>query len=198
MQSLRALILILMTGLAACGGEPPPEYRGSAIPDAGFGRSLALRDHTGRDVTLETFRNKYLILAFGYTHCPDVCPTTLSDLAGAMKLLGEADAARVQVLFVTLDPERDTQEVLSAYVPYFHPGFLGLVGAPEQVASTAREFRVAYRKHEVEGASDYLLDHSAGAYVLDEKGKIRLYLPYGQKPEDITHDLKLLMHRDRS
>ena len=184
-------LFLLALGLAGCGA-PAPEFKGSDITGAGFGKRLALTDHNGRPVTLETFRGKLVVLFFGYTHCPDVCPTTLSDMAQALKLVPPAVAGKVQVLFVSVDPERDTPETLKAYVPYFHPAFLGLYGTPEEVAKAATEFKVAFRKHVEPGATGYLVDHSAGSYVLDEKGRLRLYLPFAHPPADIAHDLSTL------
>lgn len=191
MRGLFVLWLALL--LAGCGEKPAPVYKGSDISGAQFGRSLALTDHNGRAVTLASFKGKLVVVFFGYTHCPDVCPTTLSDMAQAMKLMRPEDAARVQVLFVSVDPERDTPEILKAYVPYFHPDYLGLHGTPEQVALAAREFRIVYRTHVEPGASDYLIDHSAGSYVLDTEGRMRLYLPFATPPADIAHDLSVLL-----
>ncbi len=188
------LVLLLLVGLVACDSAPKPQYQGTDVTGADFGRSLALTDHNGRPVTLDTFKGKVIVLFFGYTHCPDVCPTTLSDMAAALKLMVPEDAARVQVLFASVDPERDTPETLRAYVPYFHPSFLGLYGTPEQVAAAAKEFKVMYRKHVEPGATGYLVDHSAGSYVLDTRGHLRLYLPYAHSPEAIAHDLSTLMH----
>jgi len=188
-RALLAAFLVL--SLAGCSG-PSREYKGSDISGAEFGKHLSLTDHNGRAVTLETFRGKLLVLFFGYTHCPDVCPTTLQDMAQALKLVGPGVADKVQVLFVTVDPERDTADTLKAYVPYFNAGFLGLRGTPADVEAAAREFRVVFRKHVAPGASGYLVDHSAGSYVLDASGKLRLYLPYAHPPADIAHDLSLL------
>jgi protein SCO1 len=185
-------ILFLSIWILGCGVGPAPGYKGSDITGADFGKRLALTDHNGRAVTLESFRGKLVVLFFGYTHCPDVCPTTLSDMAQALKLMEPSVAARVQVLFVSVDPERDTPDILKAYVPYFHPSFLGLYGSPEQVAEAAREFKVVYRKHVEPGATGYLVDHSAGSYVLDASGRLRLYLPYAHPPADIAHDLSIL------
>lgn len=191
----RWLLLLAVLALAAACGQPTPkaEYRGTDITGADFGHRLDLTDHDGRRRSLADFRGKLVVLFFGYTHCPDVCPTTLSDMAQALRLLTPEEAARVQVLFVTVDPERDTPDMLKAYVPYFHPGFLGLHGTPEEVARAAREFRITYRKHTEPGATDYLVDHTAGSYVLDTEGRLRLFLPYAQIPADIAHDLKTLM-----
>ena len=187
----RFLASLLMVWMAGCGG-PAPEYKGTDITGAGFGRHLALTDHNGRAVTLETFRGKLVVLFFGYTHCPDVCPTTLTDMAQALKLLPADVAAKIQVLFVTVDPERDTPETLKGYVPYFNSKFLGLYGTQAQVEEVAREFKVVYRKHVEPGASGYLVDHSAGSYVFDTAGQLRLYLPFAHPAKDIAHDLSTL------
>lgn len=189
----KALWLLLALGLAGCDQPTKPAFRGSDISGSNFGLSLALHDHNGRAVTLETFRGKLVVLFFGYTHCPDVCPTTLSDMAEAFKLMPDGASDKVQVLFVSVDPERDTPEVLKAYVPYFHPTFLGLHGSPTQVAQAAKDFRIVYRRHVEPGASGYLVDHSAGSYVLDGHGRLRLYLPFGHTPQDIAHDLLTLL-----
>ncbi|MCS6786765.1 MAG: SCO family protein [Thiobacillaceae bacterium] len=192
----RALLLALVLALAwGCErAAAPAGYRGTDITGADFGRRLeGLRDHDGRPRRLEDFRGKAVVLFFGYTHCPDVCPTTLSDLAQALKLMPPELAARVQVLFVTVDPERDTPELLKGFVTYFHPSFLGLHGSPEAVAQAAREFKVSYRRHVEPGASDYLIDHTAGSFVIDPAGRLRLYLPYAHPPQDIAHDLTTLL-----
>jgi protein SCO1/2 len=190
-----ALLLMATLALTAGCGQPTPraEYRGSDITGADFGRRLALTDHDGRRRSLADFRGKLVVLFFGYTHCPDVCPTTLSDMAQALRMLSPQEAARVQVLFVTVDPERDRPEMLKRYVTYFHPSFLGLHGTPEEVARAARDFRIVYRKHTEPGAADYLVDHTAGSYVLDAEGRLRLFLPFAHSPQDIAHDLKTLM-----
>ena len=189
-----ALVLFGLLGLSGCGGEgEPPQFKGTDITGADFGRSLELTDHNGRRVNLDTFRGKLVVLFFGYTHCPDVCPTTLSDMAQAFKLMGPGTADRVQVLFASVDPERDTPEVLKAYVPYFHDSFLGLYGSADEVAKAAKEFKVMYRKHVEPGATGYLVDHSAGSYVLDGKGRLRLYLPFAHPPQDIAQDLNTLL-----
>ena len=185
-------VLWLLAWLAGCGAPPTPDYTGSDITGADFGRSLTLTDHNGRAVSMATFRGKLVVIFFGYTHCPDVCPTTLSDLGVALKRMEPGLAADVQVLFVTVDPERDTPEVLSRYVPYFNPSFLGLYGSPAEIEAVAREFKVVYRRHAEPGSTDYLVDHSAGSYVFDRGGTLRLYRPYGHSAADMAHDLSLL------
>jgi protein SCO1 len=196
---LGLLGFVLLT--VGCGNDAKLDLKGTDISSAaGFAsdsasnqRQLALIDHNGHPVTLASFRGKLVVLFFGYTHCPDVCPTTLSDMAQALKLMPPEAASQVQVLFVTVDPERDTPEILREYVPYFHPDFLGLYGSNEQVALAAKEFKIVYRKHLEPGASDYLIDHSAGTYVLDTRGRLRLYLQFGMPPADIAHDLSTLL-----
>lgn len=187
------LVFALLLGVSGCEKPAKSAFRGSDISGSNFGLQLDLTDHNGRAVTLETFRGKLVVLFFGYTHCPDVCPTTLLDVAEAFKLMPAGAADKVQVLFVTVDPERDTPEVLKDYVPYFHSSFLGLYGSPKQVAQAAKEFRIVYRRHVEPGATGYLVDHSAGSYVLDEQGRLRLYLPFGHPPRDIAEDLSMLM-----
>ncbi|NWG87608.1 MAG: SCO family protein [Hydrogenophilaceae bacterium] len=186
--------LALMAGmLLGCKPQSGPEFTGTDITGAPFGRQFALQDHNRQPRTLADFKGKVVAIFFGYTHCPDVCPTTLTDLKAALQLLGPDAAAQIQVLFVTVDPERDTPEVLRQYVPYFHPGFLGLYGTPAQVAETAKEFKVHYAKHTEAGASDYLVDHTAATYVFDRQGRIRLFWPYGHPAKDMAQDLKQLL-----
>ncbi len=188
----------LLAALAACGPAeaPPPEARFLAtdITGAPWGRDFRLTDHAGKERTLADFRGKVVAIFFGYTHCPDVCPTTLSDFAMAIRQLGP-EGERVQVLFVTVDPERDTAELLSRYVPSFNPAFLGMRTDPDSLAALAKEFRVVYQKNEVKGPSGYLMDHSAGTYVYDAQGRLRLHMAYGTPPNAITQDLRALLAR---
>lgn len=186
-------LFALVTLLAACGKSTVMDFRGTDISDENFGKRLALTDQDGVARTLDGFRGKLVVLFFGYTHCPDVCPTTLSDTAAALAMLTPEEAARVQVLFVTVDPERDSAEMLRKYVPYFHPSFLGLRGTPEQIAAVAKEFRIFYRKHALPGVTGYSVDHTAGSYVIDQDGRLRLLLPYAMPPADMAHDLRLLL-----
>ncbi len=188
------LCLGLCLALLGCSQVERPDFRGTDISDQPFGRELRLTDHNGQMRTLDDFRGKVVVLFFGYTHCPDVCPTTLSDTAQAFSLLTPDEAARIQVLFVTVDPERDTPEMLRQYVPYFHTSFLGLHGDAEEVAEVTREFRVFYRKHQLPGATGYTVDHTAGSYGIDARGRLRLLMPFGHSPEDMAHDLRLLLN----
>ncbi|NOT69141.1 MAG: SCO family protein [Methylophilaceae bacterium] len=178
----------------ACNQDSPapsPVF-GSDISSSGFSNALSLTDHTGNVRHLADFKGKVVALFFGYTHCPDVCPTTLSELAQAMKLLGKRNV-ETQVLFVTLDPERDTQQVLAKFVPFFNSRFIGLYGTSEQIAEAAKNFKVYFAKQEVTEKSGYSIDHSAGIYLFDKSGKIRIYLKYGQSAEEIAHDIGTLL-----
>ena len=132
------------------------------------------------------------MLFFGYTHCPDVCPTTLAELAAAMRGLGTGES-RVQVLFVTLDPERDTQALLAQYVPAFYPSFLGLYGDAEATARTAKEFKVFYQKQPGKSPQSYTLDHSSGSFIYDPEGRLRLYVSYGRGADVFSHDISILL-----
>lgn len=190
---LRLAGVLLLAMLAGCAPGQRADYKATDITGADFGKRLELTDHNGAKRGLADFRGKLVVLFFGYTHCPDVCPTTLSDLAAAFKLMRPDEAAQVQVLFVSVDPERDTAEMLRQYVPYFHPSFLGLSGSRAEIAAAAREFRISYRKHVEPGATGYLVDHTAGSYVLDKSGRLRLFQPYAQAPADMAHDLILLL-----
>ena len=149
-------------------------------------------DHNGKPRTLADFRGKVVVVFFGYTQCPDVCPTTLSDLAAALQKLG-ADANRVQVLFVTVDPERDTPELLSHYVPAFNPTFLGLSGDAAATAATAREFKILYQKQPGSTPGSYAMEHSAGTFIFDPQGRLRLFASHGQGPDVFAHDVRELL-----
>ena len=192
----RWFLAVLGTGLLALAGcqrtPQPPVFQATDITGATFARDFRLTDHNGRVRTLADFRGKVVAVFFGYTHCPDVCPTTLSDFAAALKELG-GDAARVQVIFVTLDPQRDTPDILKQFVPAFNPSFLGMYADSETLMRLAKEYKVVYQKTSIKAADDYLIDHSAGTYIYDPRGHLRLLMPYGSSPEAIAHDLKALL-----
>lgn len=185
--------LLVFSLLGACAPAKRADFKATDITGADFGHHLELTDHNGVRRTLEDFRGKAVVLFFGYTHCPEVCPTTLSDMAKAMRLLKPEEAKQVQVLFVTVDPERDTPKILRQYVPFFDPSFLGLYGTPDETAAVAKAFHIYYAKHREPGEKGYLVDHTAGSYVFDRKGRLRLFQPYAQSPADIAHDLHLLL-----
>jgi protein SCO1/2 len=177
--------------LASCTPQGA-KFQSSDVTGSAFGRDFALRDPAGKERTLADFRGKAVVVFFGYTQCPDVCPTTLAALAEAMKKLGP-DADRVQVLFITVDPERDTPDLLSKYVPAFDPRFLGLRGDAEQTARTAKEFKILYQKQPGSSAGSYTMDHSAGTFIFDPQGRLRLYVGLAQGPDVFAHDLHELL-----
>jgi protein SCO1/2 len=191
---LKSVFLVLLLSiLSACKpNETKNQFVATNITGADFAQSFNLTDHTGKPRSLADFKGKAVALFFGYTHCPDVCPTTMADLKQAMKLLGSR-ANEVQVLFVTLDPSRDTQELLAQFVPSFDKRFIGLRGTEEETAATAEVFKVYSKKVEAQGKGGYTIDHSAGTYVFDKLGKIRLYVDYGEKPSEIASDIKQIL-----
>nr|WP_230411545.1 SCO family protein [Collimonas humicola] len=167
-------------------------FNNTDVTGLGYARDFALTDHTGKPRTLADYKGKAVVVFFGYTQCPDVCPTTMVEMANVLKQMGPL-ASRVQVLFVTVDPERDTQELLSKYVPAFDPSFVGLYGDAAATEKVAKEFRVFYQKVPGKTPGSYSMDHTAGSYVFDPEGHIRLFIRHGQGPEPIAHDLKLLL-----
>ena len=183
---------VFMGLLGGCGLAPEaPKFKLTDVTGVGFGKELSLTDHNGRARTLADFRGKVVMVFFGFTHCPDACPTTLAEMAQVVKELGP-DAGRVQVLFVTVDPERDTAQVLQQYVPSFNPAFLGLYGDLDATARAAKEFKVFYQKQPVKDGS-YSVDHGAGTFILDRAGRLRLYAQYGAGATAMLHDIRLLL-----
>lgn len=193
-RMLRALVA--WVGLAlfvvACSTEKAPSFETTDITGADFGRKIELTGHDGKPRTLADFKGRAVVVFFGFAHCPDVCPTTLAKMASVVKALGP-EGDKVQVLLVTVDPERDTPQVLQPYVTAFHPGFLGLTGTVDQVAATAKEFRVIAEKQAGATADTYTVDHSAGMYIFDPTGRLRLYVAGNQSAAAIQHDLELLL-----
>ncbi|GAC1536383.1 MAG: SCO family protein [Ramlibacter sp.] len=177
--------------LAACG-QRKPQFNAVDLTGADYARDFQLPDTEGKVRSLGDFRGKAVVVFFGYTHCPDVCPTTMAELAQARKLLG-ADGARVQGIFITLDPERDTPELLKAYSASFGPDFVALRGSLEQTAALARDFKVYFRKVDGNTPGSYTLDHTAASFVYDPQGRLRLYARYGAGAQAMADDLKLLL-----
>jgi len=198
-----ALLVALLLALTACGekqgaagamASPSADsaFKNTDVTGLAYGKDFALTDHNGKSRTLADFKGKAVLIFFGYTQCPDVCPTTMADMATVMKDLGPL-ADRVQVLFVTIDPERDTQMLLSKYVPAFDPRFLGLFGDKAATDKVAAEFKVFYQKVPGKMPGSYTMDHTAGTYIFDPQGRIRLFVRHGQGTESIVHDLKILL-----
>ena len=177
--------------LAACG-ERKPQFTAVDLTGADYAKDFQLPDTEGRTRSLQDFRGKAVVVFFGFTQCPDVCPTTLAEIAQAKQILG-ADGTKVQGVFVTVDPERDTPEVLKAYMANFGPDFVALRGTPEQLATVAKDFKVYYKKVEGKTPGSYTMDHSAASFVYDPQGRLRLYSRYGSGPQALANDLRQLL-----
>jgi protein SCO1 len=176
--------------LVVAGCDSRPQFRSTDITGAPYGQRLELVDHTGRPRRLDDWRGKAVVLFFGFTHCPDVCPTTLSDIAQAIRSLG-TDAGRVQVLMVSVDPERDTLESLAKYVTAFDERFLGLRGDLEATKRVANEFKIYFEKRKQGGS--YTVDHSAQSYVIDPQGRLRLLVRHDRIAQDLAPDLQAIL-----
>ena len=158
----------------------------------GYGNDFRLTDHTGKPRTLADFHGKVVVMFFGFTHCPDVCPTTLSDMRQVMQKLGP-DAARMQVLFVTVDPARDTPELLAKYVPSFNPTFLGLYGDNAATATVTKDFKIVSQIQEGKTPESYTVAHTAASLVFDPQGRLRLFIAYGMEVDKIEADIRQLL-----
>ena len=190
MKLLSALFFSLALLLAGC--SPPKQFVSTDLSMVDWGKDFSLTDHNGQPRRLADFKGKAVVLFFGYTQCPDVCPTTLSALRETMTLLGD-DAKRVQVLFATVDPARDTPQLLAQYVPAFNPAFLGLYGDEKTIAAVAKDFKVFYARQPGKTPDTYSVDHSTGSFAFDPQGKLRLLLRHGETPANVAADLKLLL-----
>lgn len=190
---LRNLFLLVPLFLLAACGEPklPSPFKASDVSAEYAQADFHLVDAQGRARSLADYRGKAVALFFGYTHCPDVCPTTMADMAQVMRMMGDM-AGKVQVLFVTLDPERDTPELLAQYVPAFHPSFVGLSGDAAATAAAARAFNIQYERQATKSGS-YTLDHSAGTFLISPTGRHILLSPFAQRPEWLAQDIRLLL-----
>ncbi len=196
-MSVRKLLAVAgcVLALAACDGKPPAPkvaFSSTDITGLGYGKALALTDHTGKQRTLADYQGKVVVIFFGYTHCPDVCPTTLAEMAQIRKQLGP-DADKLQVLFVTLDPERDTQEALAGFVPAFDPSFVALRGDAAQTQKVAADFKVFLQKVKAKDSDAYTIDHTAATYVFDPQGRVRLFIRHGQDPAAVLNDIRQLI-----
>ena len=189
MPRFSSIIICSLALLAACDSAGP-KFKSTDITGVEYGRTLELTDQNGKPRRLEDFRGKAVVLFFGFTHCPDVCPTTLGDIANALKSLGP-DAERVQVLFVTVDPERDTPQALAQYVTAFDPRFLALYGDLAATQRTSKEFKIYFEKRR--SGDSYTIDHSAQSYVIDPQGRLRLLVRQDRIREDLVDDLRTLL-----
>jgi protein SCO1/2 len=186
---------ILLTGatvmISACS-ESKPQFTAIDITGADYAKDFALTDHNGQPRSIKDFAGKVVVIFFGYTQCPDVCPTTMAELAEVKKLLGP-DGDKLQGLFVTIDPERDTPVVLKNYMANFDPTFLALYTTPDKLAVLAKDYKVYYKKVDGKTPTSYTMDHSAGSYIYDTQGRLRLYTRYGSGAQAMASDIKLLL-----
>jgi protein SCO1/2 len=187
---LAACAVLIALGLGAC--TKPASFQNTDVTGLRYAEDFALTDHNGVPRNLASFKGKVVLVFFGYTQCPDVCPTTMVELAKVMQELGPL-ADKLQVLFITVDPERDTQQLLAEYVPAFDKRFLGLRGDAAATAKVAKEFKVFYAKVPGKEPGSYSMDHTAGSYVFDKEGKVRLFVRHGQGTGPLVQDLKQLL-----
>ena len=187
-----ALPISVTAVLSACS-EKKTEFRGVDITGADYARDFALMDHNGQMRSLKDFQGKVVVVFFGFTQCPDVCPTSMQELAQVKQALG-ADGERLQGIFVTVDPERDELEMLKAYMANFDPGFLALRPTPEQLPALAKDYKIYYKKVDGKTPTSYTMDHSAGSYVYDPQGRLRVYERYGSGPQSLTQDVQALLN----
>ena len=185
------MVLLGAVALAACSPDKP-SFRSIDITGADYARDFQLTDHNGQQRSMADFRGKVVVVFFGFTQCPDVCPTAMADLVQVKAALG-SEGDKLQALFITVDPERDTPEVLKAYAGNFDPTFLGLRPSLEQLPELTRHFKIFYKKNEGPTPRSYTLDHSAGSYVFDPQGRVRLYTRQGMSAAGLTEDLRLLL-----
>jgi protein SCO1/2 len=186
------LPLIVAAGILVSACSEPAKFNSTDITGVDWGKDFALADPTGKTRRIADFQGKAVVVFFGYTQCPDVCPTTLAAMRDTLKLMGP-DAQRVQVLFITLDPARDTPQLLGQYVPWFEPSFLGLWGDEKTVAAVAQDFKIFYAKQPGKEPGSYAIDHAASSYIFDPQGRLRLTVRHGETPERVAADLKLVL-----
>ena len=185
------LLSMCVAFLSACSPDKL-QFKSIDLTGADYATDFALVDQNGKTRTIKDFAGKIVVVFFGFVQCPDVCPTSMAELASIKKSLG-ADGSKLQAVFITVDPERDTPEVLKAYMDNFDPTFLALRPTPEQLPKVAKDFKIYYKKVEGRTADSYSMDHSAGSYVYDTQGRLRLYNRYGSGVEGLTGDIRLLL-----
>ena len=195
----RRLVASLVLGFAACslafvtGCSPDkPKFNAIDVTGANYAKSFALKDHTGQERKLTDFKGKVVVVFFGYTQCPDVCPTTMTELVEVKRLLG-ANGDKLQAVFITVDPARDTAELLNAYVTNFDPSFVALIPTPEQLVEVAKEFKIYYKKVDGKTPTSYTMEHSAGSYIFDGQGQVRLFSRYGSGAQALAKDIAVLL-----
>jgi protein SCO1 len=199
MQRRSAIKIIATTSMvagasalfSACS-DKKSDFAAIDVTGADYARGFSLTDHNGQPRSVRDFAGKVVVVFFGYTQCPDACPTTMAELAEVKKLLGK-DGERLQAVFITVDPERDTPEVLKAYMTNFDPTFLALIPSTAALPALAKDFKVYYKKVEGQTPTSYSMDHTAGSYIYDPRGKLRLYTRYGSGAAALAADIALLI-----
>ncbi len=181
----------LALSLSACS-DASFSFKAIDITGASYAQGFSLKDANGQMRQLTDFQGKVVLMFFGYTQCPDVCPTTMTEMAKVRQLLGK-DGERFQAIFVTLDPERDTADILKAYLANFDPSFLALIPSLEELPKVSKDFKAYFKKQPGPTPTSYTLDHFAGSYVYDPQGRLRLFARYGMPPEDLAHDVRQLL-----
>jgi protein SCO1 len=184
-------VICIFLFLTACS-DPKPQFKSVDVTGADYSQNFSLPDQLGKTRTMADFKGKVVVVFFGFAQCPDVCPTTMAELAEVKKMLGK-DGDKLQAIFITVDPERDTPEVLKAYMANFDPSFLALRGTLDETAATAKHFKTYFKKVDGKTPGSYTMDHSAGSYVFDTQGRVRLYTRYGSGAAALADDIKLLL-----
>ena len=187
------LSALAVFALVACSPDKP-KFNAIDITGADYAKGFTLTDHNGQSRSLSDFKGKVVVLFFGYTQCPDVCPTSMVELAEVKRLMG-ADGDKLQGVFVTVDPVRDTAELLKAYMANFDPTFVAFIPTPEQLAVVAKDYKIYYKKVDGKTPTSYTMDHSAGSYVYDTQGNLRLYSRYGVGAQVLAQDIQTLLKR---
>ena len=183
-------------GIFSACSPKGPKFQGVDLTGAEYGRDLPLTDQFGKERSIKDFAGKVVVVFFGYTQCPDVCPTSMSELAEVKRSLG-ADGDKLQGIFVTVDPERDTPEMLKGYMASFDPSFIALRGTPEQLVAVAKDFKIYFKRVDGQTPTSYTMDHSAGSYVYDTKGRLRVYHRYGAGAQSLAADVRALLDEGR-
>jgi protein SCO1/2 len=192
MQRRTVLLTLASSVLAACAPRDKPQFKAVDITGADYAKDFSLPDTDGHVRSLKDFQGKAVVVFFGYTQCPDVCPTTLTEIAEAKRLLGPM-GSKVEGVFITVDPQRDKPEILKAYVANFGPDMVALRGTDAQTAATAKDFKVYYKRVDGKEPGSYFMEHTAASFIYDPQGKLRLYSRYGSGAQALADDLKLLL-----
>jgi protein SCO1/2 len=192
MASLALSLTVCTLALLSACSPDKPKFNAIDVTGANYAKGFALKDHTGQERKLTDFKGKVVVVFFGYTQCPDVCPTTMTELVEVKRLLG-ANGDKLQAVFITVDPARDTAELLNAYVTNFDPSFVALIPTPEQLAEVTKDFKIYYKKVDGKTPTSYTMEHSAGSYIFDGQGQVRLFSRYGSGAQAIAQDIAVLL-----